>query len=119
MRGRSPTYSPSSSLSPWERAGVRGAPEPEFPKKPFLAGLRSAEGSGAKFLDVRRLRSRLVSKNSADREHRKLPEAKRRDTDCGSPFLCLLSFGEAKESELLPATPGNLRKEKRYKFKSY
>jgi len=27
---------------------------------------------------------------------RRLPEAKRRDPDCGSPFFCLLFFGEAK-----------------------
>ena len=73
--------------------------------KPVLAGLRSAEGSGSKFLDVRRLRSRLVSKNSAAFEHRKLPEAELRDPGCGSPFLCLLSFGEAKESELPPGNP--------------
>ena len=72
---------------------------------PVLAGLRSAEGSGNKFLDVRRLRSRLVSKNSAAFEHRKLPEAELRDPGCGSPFLCLLSFGEAKESELPPGNP--------------
>ena len=28
-----------------------------------------------------------------------VPEAKRRDPDCGSPSLCLLSLGEARESE--------------------
>ena len=38
-------------------------------------------------------------------EHRSVPEAKRRDSDCGSPFLWLLSFGEAKESDLLPGNP--------------
>ena len=38
-------------------------------------------------------------------EHRSVPVAKRRDSDCGSPFLCLLSFGEAKESELPPGNP--------------
>ena len=31
-------------------------------------------------------------------EHRKVPAAKRRVADTRSPFLCLLSFGEAKES---------------------
>ena len=30
---------------------------------------------------------------------RRSPEAQRRDPDCGSPFFCLLFFGEAKESE--------------------
>ncbi|MGB4117278.1 MAG: hypothetical protein WBK51_12100, partial [Polaromonas sp.] len=38
-------------------------------------------------------------------EHRSVPVAQRRDSDCGSPFLCLLSFGEAKESELPPGNP--------------
>jgi hypothetical protein len=66
---------------------------------PVLAGLRSAGADGSKILDVRRLRSRQVSKISVCSEHRKVPEAKRRDPDCGSPFLGLLSFGEAKESE--------------------
>ena len=75
------------------------------PPYPVLAGLRSAGGSGNKFLDVRRRQSRLVSKNSADFEHRKVPEAKRRDPDCGSPFFCLLFFGEAKKSELPPGNP--------------
>ena len=65
--------------------------------KPVLAGLRSAGGSGNKFLGVRRLHSRLVSKNSADFEHRKLPGAKRRDPDCGSPFFWLLCFWRSKE----------------------
>ena len=80
---------------------------------PVLAGLRSAEGSGNKFLDVRRRQGRLVSKNSAAFEHRKVREAQRRDPDCGSPFLCLLSFGEAKESELPPGNPRHARKGKR------
>ena len=80
-------------------------PESEFIPPPVLAGLRSAGGSGNKFLDVRRRQSRLVSKNSAAFEHRRLPEAKCRDPDCGSPFLWLLSFGEAKESDLPPSNP--------------
>jgi hypothetical protein len=75
--------------------------------QPVLAGLRSAGGSGPKFLDVRRLRSRQVSKNSAAFEHRKLPEAKRRDPDCGSPFFSLGFFGEAKKSKSpAGASPG-------------
>jgi len=83
-----------------------------FSPNPVLAGLRSAGGSGNKFLDVRRLRSRLVSKNSADFAHRKLPEAKRREPDCGTPFLWLLSFGEAKESDSPPGDPGKPRDSK-------
>src|SRR4051812_38997191 len=40
-------------------------------------------------------------------EHRRLPVAKRRDPDCGSLFLCLRSFGEAKESKSpAGASPG-------------
>jgi len=90
--------------------GEGGSPSPNSIPHPVLAGLRSAGVSGNKFLDVRRRQSRLVSKNSADFEHRKAPEAKRRDPDCGSPFLCLLSFGEAKESELQPGNPRHARK---------
>ena len=52
-----------------------------------------------KISDVRRLRSRQVSEISVHSEQRKLPGAQRRDPDCGSPFLWLLSFGEAKESD--------------------
>ena len=93
------------SLSLWQRAGV-GAPRLQIPQ-PVLAGLRSAGGSGSKFLDVRRRQSRLVSKNSAAFEHRKLPVAKRRDPDCGSPFFSLGFFGEAKKSKSpAGASPG-------------
>ena len=49
-----------------------------------------------KILDVRRLRSRLVSKISGPDEQRK---ESRSDPDFGSPSLCLLSLGEARESE--------------------
>jgi hypothetical protein len=40
-----------------------------------------------------------VSAPPADPEQRSVPAAKRRDDESGSPLLCLLSFGEAKESE--------------------
>ena len=57
-----------------------------------------------------------------------MPEAKRKDPDCGSPFgvpitslrevsepplreLWLLSFGEAKESDSQPGDPGKLRED--------
>ena len=66
---------------------------------PVLAGLRSAGADGLKILDVRRPRSGLVSKISVCPEHRKVPEAKRRDADCGSPFFGLPYFGEAKKGE--------------------
>jgi hypothetical protein len=99
-----PAFSSPARTGLGRNAGTN-FPESELIPQPVLAGLRSAGGSGNKFLDVRRRQSRLVSKNSADFEHRRLPEAKRRDPDCGSPFLCLLSFGEAKESELPPGNP--------------
>ena len=85
---------------------MRADPDPELISQPVLAGLRSAGGSGIKFLDVRRRQSRLVSKNPAVFEHRKLPEAKRRDPDCESPFFWLLFFGEAKKSNSQPGDPG-------------
>ena len=43
-------------------------------------------------------------------EHRNVPVAKRRDSDCGSPFFWLLFFGEAKKSDLPPGNPGKPRK---------
>ncbi|TAJ67893.1 MAG: hypothetical protein EPO53_02165, partial [Variovorax sp.] len=47
------------------------------------------------------------------REHRRLPVAKRRVADSGSPFLWLLSFGEAKESDSpAGASPGQQPKQK-------
>ena len=101
---------PSPQPSPRGR-GRKSESGLAFIPPPVLAGLRSAGGSGSKFLDVRRLRSRLVSKNSADFEHRKLPAAKRRDPDCGSPFLLLtLLLAKQKKSELLPGNPGTPRK---------
>ena len=42
---------------------------------PVLAGLSSAGGDGLKILDVRRLRSRQVSKISVPFEQRKVPGA--------------------------------------------
>ena len=95
-----------SSQPPPGRRGRKSEFGFAFIPPPVLAGRRSAGGSGFKFLDVRRLRSRLVSKNSADFEHRKLPAAKRRDPDCGSPFLLLtLLLAKQKKSELLPGNP--------------
>ena len=87
-----------------------GCPNPNSFLNPVLAGLRSAGGSGSKFLDVRRLQGRLVSKNSAAFEHRKLPVAQRRDPDCGSPFLLLtLLLAKQKKSELPPGNSRQLR----------
>ena len=94
-------------------------PDPNLFSQPVLAELRSAGGSGNKFLDVRRRRSWLVSKNSAAFEHRKLPEAKRRDPDCGSPFLLLtLLLAKQKKSELPPGNPRHSRKGQQLSNKS-
>ena len=119
--GRGKMRSRTSSLSLRERAGVRASPNPiaYFIPHPVLAGLRSTGGSGNKFLDVRRRRSWLVSKNSAAFEHRKLPEAKRRDPDCGSPFLLLtLLLAKQKKSELPPGNPRHARKGQQLSNKS-
>ena len=98
---------PPALLSPARTGGAPGkfgeSPLPkgdevesESESQPVLAGLEKVEGDGLKNLDVRRLRSRLVSKFSGSFSFFKEP---RSGPDCGSPFLCLLSFGEAKESE--------------------
>ena len=92
-----------------EGEGESPDPNPNSFLKPVLAGLSSAGVSGNKFLDVRRRQSRQVSKNSAGSEQRKVPEAKRRDPDCGSPFFSLGFFGEAKKSKSpAGASPGML-----------
>ena len=44
-------------------------------------------------------------RDPAQSEQRSVPEALLRDDASGSPFLCLLSFGEAKESEWPPGHP--------------
>ena len=46
-------------------------------------------------------------------EHHSVPEAKRRDSDCGSPFFSLGFFGEAKKSKSpAGASPGSYVKVK-------
>ena len=74
---------------------------------PVLAGLEIADRDGLKILDVRRRHSRLVSKISVSVSNFKEPQS---GPACGSPFFCLLFFGEAKKSELLPGNPGTPRK---------
>ena len=82
-----------------------GSPNPRWTPlpQPVLAGLEIFSRNGLKNLDARGLRSRLVSRFSVSAEYFKEP---RSGPDCGSPFLCLRSFGEAKESELQPGNPG-------------
>ena len=98
------------SLSLWERVRVRASPNPNpnsLPP-PVLAGLEKVEGDGLKNLDVRRLRSRLVSRFSGSFNFFKEPQS---GPDCGSPFLCLLSFGDSqKKVSCRRATPGTPRK---------
>jgi hypothetical protein len=78
-------------------------PESESSPHPVLAGLEKVEGDGLKNLDVRRLRSRLVSRFSGSFGFFKEP---RSGPDCGSPFFWLLFFGEAKKSD---SPPGDSR----------
>ena len=113
---------PPALLSPartgWgDKFGCGGSPHPNplpqgeggspssFPK-PVPAGLEKAEGDGLKNLDVRRLRSRLVSKFSGSFSFFKEP---RSGPGCGSPFFSLGFFGEAKKSKSpAGASPGML-----------
>jgi hypothetical protein len=71
--------------------GIRSPPRPGWAEQRRRGRI--------KILDVRRPRSGLVSKISGHFEQRRLPEAKRRDPDSGSPFFWLLFFGEAKKRD--------------------
>ena len=84
--------------------------------QPVLAGLKKAERAGLKNLDVRRRRSRLVSRFSGSFSFFKEP---RSGPDCGSPFFSLGFFGEAKKSKSpAGASPSKYVKAIRYKFTS-
>ena len=79
---------------------------------PVLAGLEILGRGGLKNLDVRRLRSRLVSRFSGSGQYFKVPQS---GPDCGSPFFSLGFFGEAKKSKSpAGASPGRLVKGKCY-----
>ena len=81
-------------------------PSPNPSLNPVLAGLEKKAGVGLKNLDVRRLRSRLVSKFSGTFNFFKEPQS---GPDCGSPFFSLGFFGEAKKSKSpAGASPGML-----------
>jgi hypothetical protein len=97
--------------------GEGGSPNPNsFSPNPVLAGLEKVGGDGLKNLDVRRLRSRLVSRFSGSFSFFKEP---RSGPDCGSPFFSLGFFGEAKKSKSpAGASPGSYVKDGRYKFRS-
>ena len=75
-------------------AGEGGSPN--LIPQPVLAGLEKVESDGLKNLDVRRLRSRLVSKFSGTFNFFKEPQS---GPGCGSPFFSLGFFGEAKKSK--------------------
>ena len=79
-------------------------PDSEFISHPVLAGLEIFGRDGLKNLDVRRLRSRLVSRFSVSAKYFKGPQS---GPDCGSPFFSLGFFGEAKKSKSpAGASPG-------------
>ena len=85
------------------RWGTSPTPSPHSFPPPVLAGLEIATATGLKNLDVRRLRSRLVSKFSGCCRNFKEPQS---GPDCGSPFLLLtLLLAKQKKSELLPGNP--------------
>jgi hypothetical protein len=64
------------------------------------------------------LSRRRVQPDPAWTEQRSVPAASLRDSASGSPFLCLLSFGEAKESEApAGAKPGTPSKQKHMREK--
>jgi len=97
--------SPSAFSSP-ARTGYaeEGSPNPNSCLPPVLAEPSSADGGGTSGQTCLR-RSRVVW-TAFDAEQRRLPVAKRRDSDCGSPFLLLtLLLAKQKKSELLPGNP--------------
>ena len=72
-------------------------PESESIPHPVEAGPSSADGGGRSGQTC--LSRRRVVWTAAVVEQRRLPATKWRDPDVGSPSLCLLSLGEARESE--------------------
>ncbi len=103
----------SSSLSPWERAGVR-APKAERSNGPNrlphpLCPCREAQRAGCawaaqhvhascsdwpQLFERRCAAAKRVLRPHPAREHRRSPEAKRRVTDSGAHFFCLLFLCE-------------------------
>jgi hypothetical protein len=107
--GKSFSFASPKSGKPSPLPSPRGRgrkSESAFLSHPVLAGLEKVEGDGLKNLDVRRLRSWLVSKFSGSFSFFKEP---RSGPDCGSPFFSLGFFGEAKKSKSpAGASPGML-----------
>ena len=101
--------SPPTFSSPARTGWVKeGSPNPNPCLPPVLAEPSSADGGGTSGQTCLR-RSRVVW-TAAGIEQRRLPAAKRRDSDCGSPFLLLtLLLAKQKKSELPPGTPRQLR----------
>ena len=96
--------------------GEGGSPNPNSFCYPVLAGLEKVAGDGLKNLDVRRRRSRQVSKFSCSCRFFKEP---RSGPGCGSPFFSLGFFGEAKKSKSpAGAIPGMVAKAHRCKINS-
>jgi len=69
--------------------------------KPVLAEPSSADGGGRSGQTC--LSRRRVVWTAAGIEQRRLPVAQRRDPDCGSPSLCLLSLGQKPRESESPA----------------
>ena len=107
---RAPTRNPCRTKRVWIPDRVRDDEERESPNPnpsphPVEAGPSSTDGGGPPGQTC--LSRRRVVWTAAEVEQRRLPEAKRRDPDVGSPFLWLRSFGEAKERDSpAGATPG-------------
>jgi hypothetical protein len=101
-----------------KRFALACSPNPNRFPQPVLAEPSSADGGGTSGQTCLR-RSRVVW-TAAGIEQRRLPVAKRRDSDCGSPFLLLtLLLAKQKKSELPPGNPRQLREgTKRYQLRS-
>ena len=103
LRSRLPSRffnpSPPTFSSPARTGlGEEGSPNPNACLHPVLAEPSSADGGGTSGQTCLR-RSRVVW-TAAGIEQRRLPVAKRRDSDCGSPFLLLtLLLAKQKNSE--------------------
>ena len=87
-----------------------GCPGPHTPSG------RAEKRSAGRIRAARCLSRRRVCAAPARREHRRLPRcAAAGSRTAGSPFLCLLSFGEAKESESPAGAKPGLRPQPRPK----
>ena len=103
------------------RKRVRTSIPAPAPVSPVLAGPVNGVKSGIRA-------ARCLSRRRVCADPRFWPQSQvaRRAPDCGSPFFCLLFFGEAKKSEALSGAPDTPTQQgdqnqsnKRYEFRSY